>query len=350
MKKNLFFLFALLSFTSAMAQHADSHKEFDAYAKIYQEGSGYMLKAPDGYVDAGHEAFFWSPQSHLNWHNIKTYRMRLYSPADEVLIIFPVESYLAFEAHQQEDNGVIEYVLAAKQYPINYTQPDPQTGKQSIVVPKKFHKYYTKEVGSGVREWFNADEVYSAEFELLKPFDGIYTHAKVISFHGKQRFEVVCFFKEGKAELFDKVFNDLKGNIKLSDDMDSYTYRTNSEAQVKIVEMFGNGTSDKYANYTHIPEIPKKPKKYKEHLTLSGGTFNIFNREDENYDVSVEAFGRLTIITKEYGKSYIHQKSGKEVNISEDLYQQIVAFVERNNSNQLKMRERSENNLPGRIK
>ena len=39
MKKNLFFLFALLSFTSAMAQHADSHKEFDAYAKIYQEGS-----------------------------------------------------------------------------------------------------------------------------------------------------------------------------------------------------------------------------------------------------------------------------------------------------------------------
>ena len=48
MKKYLFFLFALLGFTSAKAQQSGSHKEFDTYAEMYKNGSGYILKAPKG--------------------------------------------------------------------------------------------------------------------------------------------------------------------------------------------------------------------------------------------------------------------------------------------------------------
>ena len=95
--------------------------------------------------------------------------------------------------------------------------------------------------------------------------------------------------------------------------------------------------------------IPKKQKKYKEHLTLNGGKIVLHDRNHPNYAVSNEAFERLTILTPEYGKSYIHQKSGKEINISEDLFNQFKDFIARNNKNLLEIKERGKDKLPGRI-
>lgn len=350
MKKYLFFLFALLSFSLAKAQQSNSHKEFDSYAEMYKNGSGYILKAPKGYVDAGHEAFYWSPQSHLNWHNIRTYRMRLYSPADGVQIIYPVESYFSMADFSGLDaTGVEYYVAAAKQYQVSYSQPDPTTGRQKIIIPPQAKKYYTKLEGDDVRKWFNAEKVYVAKFELLKPFDEVYTHAMVVALHGKQNYEVVCLLKSGSKALYKKVFDDLKGNVMLSANPQNYSWKTVGEAQIAIVEKFGIKTNDRYTNNAHIPDIPKRPKKYKEHLTLDGGKLVLHDRNHPNYAVSNEAFKRLIIVTPGYAQSYIHQKSGAEINISEDLYQQLKAYVARNNEKLLKQKERMSNKMPGRI-
>ncbi len=350
MKKYLFFLFALLSFTSAKAQQSGSHKEFDTYAKIYNQATGYDLKAPAGYIDAGHDAFYWSPQSHLNWHYINMYRMRLYSPERDVQIVYPVETYHVSEATQGEKNGVKMYVAAAKQFPIKFSEPDPQTGLQSVITSPEVENYYKKLSGDDVRKWFNADYVYVARFELMKPFDDVYTHAMVVSFHGKERYEVVCFLKSGKRSLCEKVFNDLKGNIKLCDNYKAYITRNLYDAQLEIVDNFGKEKIEKYTkDYNFTTVIPKKQKKYKTHLTLDGGKFVLYDRNHPNYAVSSEAFERLTIITPEFGKSYIHQKSGAEVNISEDLYKQCKEYVERNNEKLIKMKARLSDKLPGRI-
>ena len=348
MKRYLIFLFALLSFTYAEAQQSNSHPEFDTYAKIYNQATGYGLKAPEGYVDAGHDAFYWSPQSHLNWHNIQMYRMRLSSPDKDVQIVYPLETYYIDEAKQGEKNGVKMYVAAAKQYPISFSQPDPATGLQEVVTSPKAKKYYTKLSGDDVRKWFNADYVYVAKFELLKPFDEVYTHAMVVSFHGKQRYEVVCFLKGGAKALYDKAFDDLKGNIMLCDKVDAAAMRKINDSQLAIVEKFGKEKIEKYTMEYSVT-IPKKQKKYKEHLTLNGGKIVLHDSNHPNYAVSNEAFERLTILTPEYGKSYIHQKSGKEINISEDLFNQFKDFIARNNKNLLEIKERGKDKLPGRI-
>ena len=350
MKRYLIFLFALLSFTYAKAQQSNLHKNFDAYAHIYNQATGYELKAPAGYIDAGHDAFYWSPQSHLNWHNIKMYRMRLCSPERDVQIVYPVETYYIDESKQGEKNGVKMYVAAAKQYPVSYSNPDPATGLQEVITSPKAKKYYTKLSGDDVRKWFNADYVYVAKFELLKPFDDVYTHAMVVSFHGKQRYEVVCFLKGGAKALYDKVFNDLKGNVMLCDKVDADAMRKINDSQLAIVEKFGNEKIEKYTrDYSYAYTAPKKQKKYKEHLTLNGGKLVLNDDNHPNYAVSKEAFERLTIITPEFGKSYIHQKSGKEINISEDLFNQFKDFIARNNENLLKIKEGSKDKLPGRI-
>ena len=238
MKKYLFFLFALLSFTSAKAQQSGSHKNFDTYAHIYNQATGYDLKAPAGYTDAGHSAFKWSPQSHKNFHNIRNYRMRLYSSDKDAMIVYPLETYHLNEATQGEKNGVKLYVVMAKELPYRYSKRDPQTGLQSIITSPEAACYYKKLSGKDVRKWFNADYVYVGHFELQKPFGLDYTHAMVVSFHGKQRYEVICFLKNGSKALRDKVFNDLKGNIKLCDNPDEYITKTVYDAQLEIVELF----------------------------------------------------------------------------------------------------------------
>jgi hypothetical protein len=203
--------------------------------------------------------------------------------------------------------------------------------------------------GDDVRKWFNAEKVYVAKFELLKPFDEVYTHAMVVALHGKQNYEVVCLLKSGSKALYNKVFDDLKGNVMLSANPQNYSWKTVGEAQIAIVEKFGIKTNERYTNNAHIPDIPKRPKKYKEHLTLDGGKLVLHDRNHPNYAVSSEAFERLIIVTPGYAQSYIHQKSGAEINISEDLYQQLKAYVARNNEKLLKQKERMSNKMPGRI-
>ena len=222
------------------AEHSNSHKNFDTYARIYNQATGYDLKAPAGYIDAGHRAFLWSPQSHKRFGHIKTYRMRLCSSDKQAMIVYPIETYQASEAAYGEKNGVKMYVALAKKYPMDFSERDPQTGLSSIVTSPEAANYYKKISGKDVRKWFNADYVYVGHFELQKPFGkDDYTHAMVVSFHGKQRYEVVCFLKSGKKSLRDKVFNDLKGNIKLCDNPEKYTTRTNCDALLEIVELFG---------------------------------------------------------------------------------------------------------------
>lgn len=213
-------------------------KNFDTYAKIYKQATGYDLKAPKGYVDAGHSVFHWSPQSHKNFQSLCYYRMRLYSSDKEALIVYPIETYQLNEATQAEKNGVKKYVVMAKELPYEYSKPDPKTGMSRIMTTLEAAKYYKKIKGKDVRKWFNADYVYVGHFELQKPFGRNYTHAMVVSFHGTQRYEVVCFMKNGKKSLREKVFNDLKGNIKLCDNPEEHITRTNYDAQLEIVELF----------------------------------------------------------------------------------------------------------------
>ena len=249
MKRYLSIVVALLCFNCAQAQTADSHKEFDEYAKIYKEGSGYELKAPKGYVDAGHEAFFWSPQSHIRAVGMKVFRMRLYSKKKDAMIVYPVEAYFALDKDGiggiDEPNGVIEYVMSVNQYDWKYTStPDPMTQKQKFILPKDVDKYYKMYDDKRLKKWFNADRIYVTHFKLLKPFDE-YTHAMAISFHGYQKYEVVCFIKDDSKKLRESVFEDLKGNIMLNDS-DEYTFKSVGKSQIKIVEKFGTECSKKY--------------------------------------------------------------------------------------------------------
>ena len=66
-------------------------------------------------------------------------------------------------------------------------------------------------------------------------------------------------------------------------------------------------------------------------LTLKGGEFNLHDPYSKTYEVSNQAYAR---VTKTFDKKIgyvIAEKSGKEVNMSEELFQAIVKYVERNN-------------------
>ena len=66
-------------------------------------------------------------------------------------------------------------------------------------------------------------------------------------------------------------------------------------------------------------------------LTLKGGDFNLHDPYSKTYEVSNQAYAR---VTKTFDKKIgyvIAEKSGKEVNMSEELFQAIVKYVERNN-------------------
>lgn len=66
-------------------------------------------------------------------------------------------------------------------------------------------------------------------------------------------------------------------------------------------------------------------------LKLKGGEFNLHDPYSKTYEVSNQAYAR---VTKTFDKKIgyvIAEKSGKEVNMSEELFQAIVKYVERNN-------------------
>ena len=252
MKRILFVFIALLHFVGVEAQTANSHTEFDTFAKIYQEGNGFVLKAPNGYADAGRDPFHWSPASHKHSRGEEIYRMRLHSKSDDVLIIYPSEGYFRYNPKEQSGElvGVSMYIQNAKEYPNALIKLNAMTGLQEVTLPEEAKQDYVKYSGRNVRKWFNADRVYVADFKLEKPFDEKYTHAMVVTFHqtGKRMYEVVCFFKNDDQKLRSKVFDDLKGNIMLYDNGE-YTYKTNGASAVKIFEKWGNNYNDKYLSH-----------------------------------------------------------------------------------------------------
>ena len=69
------------------------------------------------------------------------------------------------------------------------------------------------------------------------------------------------------------------------------------------------------------------------YLELKSGKLNLMNRFGEDFEVSNQAARRLTkVFDKKIGFVYV-QKSGKEANMSEELYQQLVEYNEKQNEN-----------------
>lgn len=79
--------------------------------------------------------------------------------------------------------------------------------------------------------------------------------------------------------------------------------------------------------------IDGNKQKYETHLSLKNGKLCLHNPSDVDYQASVEAFKRMDVQTDQNGKMYIPFKSGKEVNISEELFLQIKELVDNSNKN-----------------
>lgn len=93
--------------------------------------------------------------------------------------------------------------------------------------------------------------------------------------------------------------------------------------QEMIVLHFTDGNSPS------IVKFPVAPADV--YLELKSGKLNLMNRFGEDFEVSNQAYRRLTkVFDKKIGFVYV-QKSGKEANMSEELYQQLVEFNEKQN-------------------
>ena len=95
------------------------------------------------------------------------------------------------------------------------------------------------------------------------------------------------------------------------------------EKQEYIVLEFTDGRSPS------VVKFPKAPDDV--YLELKNGKLNLTDRFAEDFEVSNQASRRLT---KEFDrkKGFVYiQKSGKEANMSEELYQQLVEYNEKHN-------------------
>ena len=95
------------------------------------------------------------------------------------------------------------------------------------------------------------------------------------------------------------------------------------EKQEMIVLHFTDGRSPS------VVKFPKAPADV--YLELKNGKLNLSDRFAEDFEVSNQASHRLT---KEFDrkKGFVYiQKSGKEANMSEELYQQLVEENEKHN-------------------
>lgn len=93
--------------------------------------------------------------------------------------------------------------------------------------------------------------------------------------------------------------------------------------QEMIVLHFSDGNSPS------IVKFPVAPADV--YLELKSGKLNLRNRFGEDFEVSNQAARRLTkVFDKKIGFVYV-QKSGKEANMSEELYQQLVEENEKHN-------------------
>lgn len=67
-------------------------------------------------------------------------------------------------------------------------------------------------------------------------------------------------------------------------------------------------------------------------LTLNGGEFNLNDPSSKTFEVSNQAWARITRTFDKKLGYVIAEKSGKEVNMSEELFQAIVKYNELNNN------------------
>ena len=252
MKKYLFLAVALFALNSASAQLFSTHREFNTFAEIYEQWNGIVLNAPKGYVDAGHDPFMWGPKSESEGRQSMAahfYRMRLKSPDNQVMIIYPIESYFGVDSTEPDNqlNGVAEYLVSAKDYPIIRSAPDKNNGIRYVVLPDEAKNDWVMYDGKNTRKWFAAERVYVAHFALPKPFDGKYTHAMVVSMHntGRRMYRLVCFMTSDDESRRNQVFEELKGTIKLYDTSEN-TYMQNYRGRQATVLNFGNNFDFRY--------------------------------------------------------------------------------------------------------
>ena len=79
-----------------------------------------------------------------------------------------------------------------------------------------------------------------------------------------------------------------------------------------------------------IIKIKKAPKDV--YLTLDGGKFNMSDPSYPTFEVSVQAMHRITKVFDKKIGYVIVEKSGKEANMSEELYQAVKKQVDRSNN------------------
>ena len=264
MKKYIFLAIALLGLNSASAQLFSNNRKFNTFATTYEKWNGIALKAPSGYVDAGQDPFIWGPQIGTKGYmslGVNYYRMRLYSATDNVMIIYPSELYFNVDSNEPDNeyNGVAEYLVSANGYKFTRSKPDKVNGLTYIQLPDEAKDFCTKYEGKQAKKWFNAERVYVAHFKLEKPFDGRFSHAMVVSMHnrGKRVYEVMCFMNGDSESLRQKVFEDLKGTVKMYDTSE-HTYQHNYRGYQLIVLDFGNNF-----DFSYLPQPVSETDKNK---------------------------------------------------------------------------------------
>lgn len=104
---------------------------------------------------------------------------------------------------------------------------------------------------------------------------------------------------------------------------DQKAKKEKKQKQEMIVLHFTDGRSPS------VVKFPKAPADV--YLELKNGKLNLMDRFAEDFEVSNQAARRLTkVFDKKIGFVYV-QKSGKEANMSEELYQQLVEYNEKQN-------------------
>ena len=104
---------------------------------------------------------------------------------------------------------------------------------------------------------------------------------------------------------------------------DQKAKKEKKQKQEMIVLHFTDGRSPS------VVKFPKAPADV--YLELKNGKLNLMDRFAEDFEVSNQAYSRLTKeFDRKIGFVYV-QKSGKEANMSEELYQQLVEKNEKDN-------------------
>ena len=104
---------------------------------------------------------------------------------------------------------------------------------------------------------------------------------------------------------------------------DQKAKKEKKQKQEMIVLHFTDGRSPS------VVKFPKAPADV--YLELKNGKLNLTDRFAEDFEVSNQAARRLTKeFDRKIGFVYV-QKSGKEANMSEELYQQLVEYNEKQN-------------------